>query len=581
MILRCHVCLPCQWLARMVLSMALAIGVSLAAEEPSRGVVDPSDVPRNSIPLDKTDRVEAPLAWWQSQVSQSLMIDGTETTALPITLESMLIRTLDHASQIRVFGELPLIRETAIIEADAAFDWSAFAETRWDDLNDPVGSPLTGVPLDGRYRNQSENTAVGLRQRTVTGGKLEASQKFGVQTTNSVYFLPHNQGTARLTLNYTQPLLRGNGRLYNQSLVCLAKIDTEIAEDEFSRQVQSHLLEVARAYWGLYLERSNVLQKQRALDWVESVEKQLKARAGIDAVEPQLNRAEAEVAARHSDLLRAKTGVKNAEARLRALVNDPDLGTHRTTELLPIDQPIDTAPHVDVAQSLSYALILRPEIGQSLQQIKAGCIRLRMSKHEMLPVLNAYTEAYIAGLQDRHDVIEAFGDQWSRGTPGYAVGFQAETNLGSRAAQARHDRRILEFRQLQNQYETTVKTLKLEVTVALREVTTSHAEMLAQKQAVRASAAQLETVSRRWERLPGEDGNGALVLENMLRAQERLMRAEYAYTQACVSYSLSQFMIKRATGELLQSENISWGDYCDEIEGIKTRRLYKSASPSE
>ena len=596
--------LPRKWLVGMALSTAFAIAAPAMSDEPTSQdrkanratVSSASSRPVCTLPtrpvsnrterpdfqlisakLSASDPSEAPVAWWQDQVSQPMATDGTETTSLPITLESLLIRTLDHASQIRVFGDLPLIRETAIVEADAAFDWSAFAETRWDDLNDPVGSTLTGVPLDGRYRNRSENTALGLRKRLVTGGKLEAAQKLGVQTTNSVYFLPHNQGTARLSLNYTQPLLRGNGRLYNQSLVCLAQIDTRIAEVEFQRQVQSHLLEVARAYWGLHLERANVLQKHRALERVQAVEKQLQARAGIDAVVPQLKRAESEAAARYADLLRAKTGVKNAEAKLRALVNDPSLGTHRTTELLPLDPLIDTAPQVNVAQSLANALVYRPEVAQSLQQIRAGCIRLRMSKHELLPVLNAFTEAYVAGLQGGHDVPEAFGDQFSRGAPGYAVGLQAETNLGNRAALARHDRRTLEFRQLQNQYETTVKTLKLEVSVALREVTTSHSEMLAQKQAVRASAAQWETLSRRWELLPGDDGNGALVLENMLRAQERLMRAESAYTTAWVSYNLSQLMIKKATGELLQSENITWGDYCDEVEGIKTRTLHKSA----
>ena len=163
-----------------------------------------------------------------------------------------------------------MIRQTSIVEAQAAFDPAAFLDSRWDDQNDPVGNTLTtgGAP---RYLNNQYSGAAGMRQQTQTGGKVEVAERVGFQNTNSTFFVPNPQGTSKLVLNYTQPLMRGRGREYNQSLTVLASIDKYVAEEEFSRQLQSHLLEVSRSYWGLYLERALLAQKRQSLERVGSV----------------------------------------------------------------------------------------------------------------------------------------------------------------------------------------------------------------------------------------------------------------------------------------------------------------------
>ena len=510
--------------------------------------------------------------WWLEKMSDPMR---REVAQLPVSLESLLLRTLVHSHQIKVFSELPLIRETAIVEADAAFDWYGFLESRWDDTDDPVGSTLTGVPIGGRYKNNQLSNVVGARRRTIVGGKLEVAQRFGVQDTNSAFFSPNPQGTARLTLGYTQPLLRGAGRTYNSSLTCLAIIDTEIAEEEFSRQVQSQLLEVARAFWTLHVQRASVAQRWQSVRRASDVVTKLQKRQGIDAVVPQLQRAEAEIATRQAELLRSLMSVRTAEAKIRSLVNDPELGTFDSLELIPVDRPTTEQILVDMDTAMSVAMQFRPEVAQALKQVQAGCVRMRISKSEMLPVLNLVTETYVAGLQDNGSVGDAWTDQYSRGGPGYGIGGQFEAPLGNRAAQARMDRRILETRQLRNQYDTTLKTLNLEVGVAVREVRASYSEMLSQSKVVRASATQLEQIEKRWNLLPGEDGNGSLVMENMLQAQARLTRAEGAYLNAWITYNLSLINLKKTTGELLKHEYVTWNDYRSECNDIKTRYLSK------
>ena len=113
--------------------------------------------------------------------------------------------------------------------------------------------------------------------------------------------------------------------------VCAVQQDAEA----FIRQLQTHLLEVSRAYWATYLERGVLYQKLRTYERAVSIVDRLRLRGEIDTPASQIQAAEAALADRRSDLARAMTAVKNAEARLRALVNSPSYGEYEDCELIP------------------------------------------------------------------------------------------------------------------------------------------------------------------------------------------------------------------------------------------------------
>ena len=491
--------------------------------------------------------------WWTSAVQKR--IRRCEHVQL-VMVENLLMRALKHSSQIRVFSELPLIRETAISEADSAFDWNSFLDGRWDDLDDPVGNTLTVGGNGDRYEDHQLSMNAGVRKRVRNGGNLELAQQFGWQDTNSQFFQPDPQGTARLTLSYTHPVMRGNGQVYNESMTVLACIDRDIAGEEFKRQLQSHLLEVVRAYWGLYLERSAFLQKDTSHRRAQQILTRLEGREHIDASQTQIVSARAEVARRYSDLRRAAMAIMNSEDRIRSLVNDPSLGDFKSVEMIPTDLPTSDAVPTTMDSALATAVRNRPEINQALKQIKAACVRVNMSRNELMPLLNLVTEAYVAGLEDQGRIDTAYGEQFSDGRPGYSIGLQFEVPLGNRSARSRHIRRHLELRQLKSQYQTTLETLKLEARVAVREVMTSFDEMDSRKTSLDASSAKTEYIRKRWELLPGENGAASFVLENLLDSQNQLATAEYGYLSAVMTYNLALINLKRATGTLLQHENV-------------------------
>ncbi|MCA9264755.1 MAG: TolC family protein [Planctomycetales bacterium] len=565
-----------RWTARSLrVATLLAAGCGLAYDASGAGPIDLGQ------PL-PTAPVEAPVAvtgnpplitdsWWQPHVATPMR---RSSQPLPVDVDELVTLALRYSHQIRVFSESPLIRDTSTIEADAHFDWTGFLETMWNDIDEPVGSRLTtgGPP---RFQDHKWDYEMGVRKRTTTGGNFELSQEYGFENNNSTFFIPNNQGTARLTVGYTQPLARGAGQKYNTGFIVLAQIDADIARDELSRQLQTHLLAVYRAYWTLYRERAALLQKQRLFKRAEGILEELEYRREIDALASQLVRARAAVASRKSDLFRAAASVKNAEGQIRALVNAPELGRVGEFELLPSSNPTVEPQGLDMECVLSDAVQHRPEVHQAMKQIKASALRLEMSSNELLPIFDVVLEGYLNGLRGDSSIGGAFVDQFSDGAPSYSAGLQLEMPLRNRAARARYQRRQLELRQLESQFRATVENLQLEAEVAVREVQTAERELQAKRQSVLAAESEVDYLTQRWKLLPGEDRSASLLLEDLLSAQERLAQQELDYLESEVTFSLALANLRRATGTLLQFENVvvSKGTGIDGLPSVQLDKL--------
>ena len=142
--------------------------------------------------------------WWDSAVRQPLW---SGTAGYDTLLDDLVARTLWYSLQVKAASQQVLIRQAMVGEACSVFDWATFLESKWQDLDEPVGNTLTtgGPP---RLRENQTLTEGGVRKRTQLGGEFELSQQLGVEHSNSLFFVPINQGQTRLALSYRQPLLR-------------------------------------------------------------------------------------------------------------------------------------------------------------------------------------------------------------------------------------------------------------------------------------------------------------------------------------------------------------------------------------
>ena len=486
--------------------------------------------------------------WWDAAINRPLRAN---TKNMDVDAETLVLKAIEHSPQVIAMRIDPIIRETMIFEEQANFDWVSFLDTTYDNKNDPIGSVLTAGPGRTRYLNSQLQSRAGLRKNLTNGGKFDVAQRIGYQDTNSAFFRPNNQGTSRIEMNFTQPLLRGGGETVAQSRIVLAALDTEVSSAELLIDMQQHLVSVYESYWTLYRARANRLQKERLLQRAVKTQKMLEDRQGVDSIRRQILRAQAAVASRRAEIVRSETAIRNAESRLRLLVNSPELKDRTQIELLPSELPMSEELDITLRGSVETALTHRPDIFSAIQRLKAESLRLEVAKNEVLPKLDLLLGTYVSGLRGSGDINQAWVQPFQTGQPGYNIGLTFEMPLGNRAAKARQSRRQWELAKALKLFEASVETAMTEVEIAVRETETAYQEMLGHFQAMIAAENEAQYLEERWKLIPGNDQTISFLLEDLLDAQERVATEEGDYTASQVAYVLSVVGLKRATGILL------------------------------
>lgn len=490
--------------------------------------------------------------WWTAEVQGEM---GDPARAAPEDVEKLFVSALKYSSQIKTFSDLPLIRETTIQEAEGPYDFRLFAEGKYDNLNEPVGDVLRTGGAD-RYKQYSRSVGAGIRKKFKLGTEVELKQSLEGIDTNSIYFTPEDQAWARTRLILRQPLLRGAGVKYNESVIELARVDYSISEAELRRQVESHLLEISRAYWGLYLERSVLVQKKKLAGETEKIYRKMKERRGLDVQASLLARARSQVVARQLDAVEAEYAMRNAADRIRALVNDPALVSAEGVEIVTHQMPRHDLEALQVDEALQTALESRPEVEQVIKQIQAAAIRLMRSDRETLPDLDFFVETYVIGLRGDYEYGTAYGRQFDTGSPSYSLGLRFEYPLGNNAAEARQLRKRLEVRQLLNQLDTTVQNVFLEVQVSFREMLKNYKEMVRRYQVMESTAEEIRALVERIDYLLVQDEAYGNVLYRLMDALDRMNEAEVTFARSELTYNLSLYNLNRVTGILVSVNNI-------------------------
>jgi outer membrane protein TolC len=427
--------------------------------------------------------------WWNGAIQDSLLNKGGSSVRLG--LNDLYRRTLEHSNQVKVLAGIPLIRETAIAEAEAEFDPEAYAESRYDRSNEPSGSSIERNTPGDLLRDRGWTFEGGIRKRTATGAEVSLGQQLSQESSNASYFVPREQGRARATLSVMQPLLKGAGKTYNRSPIQIAKLETDSGYSEFIGELENHLMEVNRLYWQLYLARGVLLEKRRLVEETEKTVEEIESRSDLDSIASQRSRARSALASRKADIVRSELEIKNAESRLRTLVNDPSFVADKVGEIIPADLPIATMEAPGFEASVAEALALRPEIRIAENEFRAADLRELVAANEKRPTVDFVGEVGTSNLRGAGDWTGAFNDQYNGGEPTWGIGLVASVPLGRKAEKAKHLRAQLEARQARDQLRATLDEVLLDVQIAHREVVTAWPDARAKWEAAMAADQEL------------------------------------------------------------------------------------------
>ncbi len=213
-------------------------------------------------------------------------------------------------------------------------------------------------------------------QAQVTFDNSRSTSSIGIDLFN-----PANQST--LTIQITQPLLNGFGRLVNDRYILEGKNTIKVGESQFAQQVITTVTQVATDYWELVYARENVKVEQVAVAADQQLYENNKKQLEIGTMAPlDVITAQSQLATDQQALVQAQTTQLLDETTLLvAITKDPLVGPLRGIEIVPTSPIFNPAP-VDISldDAVQEAWKNRPELQQAELNLKNAGIEIKATK---------------------------------------------------------------------------------------------------------------------------------------------------------------------------------------------------------
>ncbi len=505
--------------------------------------------------MEELNQMAGPDAYEEVGINLEDNLTGQPTTTFRVDLKQAITRAVENNLAVQAGRLSPAISESAVVSAQAAFDWIFFADFNWGRTDSPQTVPVVnGIPVGASARqDQSVGYSTGIRRDLTSGGSLSISQglTYTDNTGSGVDLAPDPANRTFLEIDFSQPLLRGFG-----SDVALA--DVRLARNDERRSVYGYkltLIEVAtqteRAYWELVLAQRNLEIQQRLLDRGIETRDVLESRRTFDVKPAEFSDAVATVERRRADIIRAENLLRLQSDSLKALINDPELTVGSETQLLAIDDPIEEPVFGSMRDALVAAVRNRPEIQQAILDIDDASIRLTVARNARLPALDARFNALFQGLDE--DVDGAYEDIGDANFVDMVFSLLFEQPIGNRAAQANLRASQLARMQATINYRRTVQDVVLDVKTALRFLVTNY-RLIEQTRTSRLAATEnLRTLIVQEQTIQSLTPD---FLDLKFRRQESLAQAELDEVQAVIDYNSAIAELYRATGTALERNRI-------------------------
>ncbi len=482
-------------------------------------------------------------------------------TALVVSAHQVTLWALANNLEVSIESINPELRATNVMAQLAAFDPAFFATSSFTHQVRPLAT--TTVEGEKKYIHFSEDnrsrreillTSTGLRKKLATGGT--ASVEFGTGrditkdlSVGAVTDVSPPVTSTSLTLNLSQPLLRGRGRDYNLVLIRAARNNEKVAHHNLVSQMMKVASQAQQAYWMLVFVRSDLGVKQTSLARANGILEAIRTQVELGkSAELELTRARANVAAKQEGIIRAQQAVKDAEDDLRGIINLQDDDLLEEMQLVPVDDGLAYEPRqVNLEQAAFQALNFRPALAALKTSIENRRLDRNLAKNQLLPALDLQAAAGLNGFEDGLVPALEFFPKGSFYTWQLRLNF--ELPFDNRAARANYTRSKLQLEQDLLRLHQLEDDIRLEVKQRVRQVDSNLARIQAAK-----VARELAEKAARQEKVKYEEGISTFL--ELSQAEEALEIARSQEVAAMVDYHISLVRVQRATGTILSEASL-------------------------
>lgn len=480
-------------------------------------------------------------------------LGGDARQEVQVNLRSAIRRAVENNLSVQAARLDEGISEARLAQAEAAFDFTLFADTSFNRTTRPLIGTLAGTTVLNSVNDARDwSLTTGLRKPLVTGATFDVSttmdrtHRFPLSD-----YSPDPAWSSAVSMGITQPLLRGFGSDVNMAQIRIAENADRASFEDTRASLLRTVADVEAAYWRLVLARQQVVAAQWLVSVGTEVRDVLERRQNFDATRAQYANAVATVEQRKASVLSAQRAVNEANNALKALMNDPDLPVGGDMAIVPIDVPVEEAVSQDLRAAIVTAADRSPDVAKALLGIDNASIGMVVADNGRLPQLDLEGRLSWFGLDG------SFGESYEEISSGdfvdYLVGLKFSQAIGNRGAEAAYRESRLGRSKAVLAYRASVQNAVLNVRNALQGVMTSY-ELIRQNRAFR--VAQAENLRAL---LVSEKTLGSLTpefLQLKFQQQDTLARAHLQFVDSLTSYNVAISELHRAMGTGLEMNQI-------------------------
>jgi HAE1 family hydrophobic/amphiphilic exporter-1 len=352
------------------------------------------------ITFQRARKVVTPLAMFLLVFSlQGAERVGVGVTETRLTLHEAVRMAVQNNLDVEIERTNQAIASEAIKGALGAFDPSFKWQPRYDRRNQPTPSPLQGV--DGVLADRINTQNVSLGGRTPWWGST-ASINFDNfrQLTNNPFASLNPYSSSQLSLNFTQPLLRGRLLDRERNEIRIRRKQLNISETDFQLRLIDTVARVEQTYWDLVAARQDVEVTGQAVALAkEQYERNQRMIESGTLAPVELSAARAELE-RRLDLNYTSIGLlTEVENNLKTLLAPNRTATIWGDQIIPTDRKSpDLTLSPDVRELATQAIARRPELKQLGMRMETNGYDQQLAREQLKPKVDVVASYINSGL---------------------------------------------------------------------------------------------------------------------------------------------------------------------------------------
>lgn len=480
-------------------------------------------------------------------ISGRLPVNATpvpQTNQQPLSLHDCIRMALEKNLDLAVEKLDPLIARAATLSSLGSYDPFLQGNLQYGETTDPRGSDTVGA--DQTIRSDNTRYQLTLNQKAPTGTQFSLGSNLNNNENTFNNF--HDEYSSFTGGTFVQPLLKNFGTDINLADIRIARKGEAAADAAFRFQVEQTITAVASAYYELIFRRDDLTVFQQSLQLAQRLLDDNRARVDLGTMSPlDVSQANAEVAARREEVLRAERAIRDQENVLKRLITS-DVASWLDKEIIPTDHPPDNWNPPSVTSSIATGLENRADYQQALRQAEQQGLRVQFTQNQLLPQLDLRGSYGYAGLGS--SMGSTYDRLSSTDAPQWTIGLTFSIPFGNHTERGQLEASKLKQEQLLLSLKNIEQTIIVQVDNAAGQASTNQQRVIAARVA---RVLAEESLKAEQEKLQA----GASTSYTVLQLQRDLTEARSKELRAIADLQQSLAELSRVQGITLKENQIT------------------------